>query len=103
MEFPLLRWNFLDPFEIAFGPGVNQPQHENGYKQQDLHEGKGSLPAFDPTAKSGGDGKDESDLDFEDDKNQRDDIKTDVEVDPRAAGRRLAALVSRELARLGVV
>ena len=59
------------------------------------------MPALDEVAEDDAPGEEEGDLDVEHHEHQRHRVEADVEADPGLADRRLAALVDRELARLG--
>src|SRR5436309_1589860 len=86
--------DLFHPFQIALGPRINQTKEEDADKKNNLHERKQPLPGFNPAAKYRRHGKDEGDLDFEDNKNQGNKVKPDVEVNPSAHGGRLAVFVS---------
>ena len=58
---------------------------------------------LDPIEEDGRDGIDESDFNLKYDENQRDQIEADVEVNPGAPGRRLAAFVRSQLTSIRIV
>src|SRR5690242_1669332 len=97
-----LGLDVLYPFKIAFDPGVDQTEKENADEQQDFDQSENPDTAFDPPAKHGGHRKDERNFDFEDDKDQSDDVKTDIEVHPGAAHGGLAAFIGRQFAGLRI-
>src|SRR3990172_10411690 len=91
------------PLQIPFGPGINQAEKEDPHKNQDLHEGKEPISALDPAPKSGRYWKDKNDLYLKDDKNQRNDIKADVEIDPGATTGGFSTLIGRKFAHLWIL
>src|SRR5206468_4254261 len=100
----------LQPLEVALHPHVDEPDGEDADEEGDLGEREPALPAVgkrwvrrdgtggDPAPEHGHHRVDEGQLDVEDHEHERDQVKTDVEVDPGGAARRLAALVGGELA-----
>jgi len=89
---------------------TDEPDGQNADEEGDLGEREPALPAVgkrwvrrdgtggDPAPEHGHHRVDEGQLDVEDHEHERDQVKTDVEVDPGGAARRLAALVGGELA-----
>src|SRR2546426_263636 len=86
----------LQPLEVALHPHVDQPDGEDADEEGDLGEREGSLPVPDPLPEHGHHRVDEGQLDVEDHEHERDEIEADVEVDPRGAARRPAALAGAE-------
>ena len=69
---------------------------------RNLDKGKQSLSSFNPATKNGRHWKDKRDLYLKNDKNQSDDVKSDVKVHPRATHRGFAAFIGRQLSGLGI-
>src|SRR4051812_39616971 len=92
----------LEPLEVALHPDVDQAYEQDAHEDEQLRENQEPPALQDVLAKRDGDRIDERDLHIEDHENQRDQVETDVEVDPGAARRRLATLVRRQLPRLGI-
>src|SRR5216117_989892 len=88
----------LQPLEVALHPHVDEPDGEDADEEGDLGEREPALPVPDPVAEDGDHRIDEGQLDVEDHEHERDQVETDVEVDPGGTARRLAALVGGELA-----
>src|ERR1043166_5433002 len=98
----ILNFDFLYPLEVAFSPGVDQAKKKDPYEHENFHECENALAAFNPFSKNRGNRKDKGDFDFEDYKNQRHDIETNVEINPCAPGCRFAAFVGREFSQLWI-
>src|SRR5262245_62054231 len=93
----------LQPLQIALHPHIDEAHGENADEDRQLGQGEESLPArHHPVPEHGGDRVDEGELDVEDHEHERDQVEADVEVDPRGAAGRLAALVGGELAGMGI-
>src|SRR5262245_50669361 len=93
----------LHPFQITLDPGVNQAKKKNADEHQDLDQRKDARASLDPTTKYRGHWENKSNFNLEDDKYQRDDVKSDVKVHPGAAHGGFAAFVSRQFPGLRIV
>src|SRR4029077_7855240 len=94
--------DLFDPLQVSFGPCVDQAEKKNPNENKYFDECEQSLPVFNPAPEYRRHRKDKSNLNFKYDENQRYDVEPNVEVDPRAAHRRLTAYISRKFADLRV-
>src|SRR5213592_4107070 len=68
----------LYPRQVALGPNIGKPHDKNGDEYQTLEKGE-RAKLFEHNSP----GKEKYNLHIEDDENQRDNVKSDVELDPR--------------------
>src|SRR5215472_8587509 len=92
----------LQPLEVMLRPHVDQANEEDSHEYQQLGERDEPPSLLHVVAEHDRDRVDERHLHVEDHEDQRDQVEADIEIDPRAARRGLAALVGGELAHLGV-
>src|SRR5690606_15818007 len=97
-----LARNRLHPVEIPLAPTVDESDEEDREEDQHLREHEEAEARLAQRLEDERPRIEESDLDVEDEKDERERVEADVEADPRAADRGLATLVALSLGRLAL-
>ena len=87
-----------EPFEIAAGPAINQPDQKQSDEEEKLGEYEATSSRKHRVFENYGAGEDGCDLHVENDEDDGNDVKSDVELDPGTSGRGFPALIGNGVA-----